>query len=109
MTYIIKIHQAFKREMKHLCKKYASMPDDYAEFLESLQVDPTQGKPLGQDCFKVRLSITTKNTGKDGGARVITCVKITEDTIHLLSIYDKSERSTVNRKELKILLKQIED
>jgi hypothetical protein len=36
-------------------------------------------------------------------------VKIEKDTIHLLDISDKAERSTVSDKELDNLLKQIEE
>lgn len=37
------------------------------------------------------MSITSKGRGKSSGARVITYVRIVENTIFLIAIYDKSE------------------
>jgi len=52
------------------------------------------------------MHIKSKNTGKSGGARVITCVKIVAEKIYLLTIYDKSEQSTITDKERDELLKE---
>jgi hypothetical protein len=52
------------------------------------------------------MAIESKNKGKSGGSRVITCVKIVDDTIFLLTVYDKGEQSTIKDKELKMLLKE---
>jgi hypothetical protein len=76
--------------------------------LESLEEDPQQGKSLGKNCYKVRFDIASKKTGKRDNSRVITCVRIVDDKIHLLDVYDKADRSTVSDKELENLLKQIE-
>lgn len=46
------------------------------------------------------MSIESKNKGKSGGARVITCVKIIDEVAYLLAIYDKSEYSTLKDKEI---------
>lgn len=100
---------SFKRGLKHLAKKYPSIIDDYATLLESLDEAPQQDESLGKSCYKVRLAIASKKTGKSGGARVITCVRIVADTIYLLDIYDKADRSTISDKELDNLIEQIED
>ena len=60
MKYTIKAHPTFKKELKHLAKKYTSIPDDFAQFLESLQINPTDGEALGKDCYKVRMQISAK-------------------------------------------------
>jgi mRNA-degrading endonuclease RelE of RelBE toxin-antitoxin system len=99
---------SFRNSLKQLAKKYASIPDDYESLLDSLSENPLQGTPLGKGCYKVRFAIASKKTGKRDNSRVIMCLKIQEDTIHLLDIYDKAERSTVSDAELKRLLKQIE-
>lgn len=55
------------------------------------------------------MSITSKGKGKSGGARVITftvIVAIEEAEINLLYIYDKSERSSISKKEIEELLRQ---
>jgi hypothetical protein len=55
---------------------------------------------IGNVCYKIRLSIAGKNKGKSGGARLITHLKIQHNTIILLSIYDKSEQSTITDEDL---------
>ena len=54
------------------------------------------------------MAITSKGKGKNGGARVITCIKIENDTIHLLTIFDKSEIENISDKYLDSLRKDIE-
>ncbi len=97
----------FLREFKKLRKKYPSIFNDVDQLTESLQINPTMGEPLGKDCYKVRMAISSKNKGKSGGARLITCVKIVDDTIYLLSIYDKSEQETIADEEIDAVLKSL--
>ncbi len=67
------------------------------------------GTPLGNNLYKIRLSITSKRKGKSGGARVITYLKTGEGNIYLLTIYDKSEKDTIYDKEIqKILVNEID-
>jgi len=105
MSYNLIITKAFERDAKSLLKKYKSLKSDLDGLFESLENEPVQGKPLGKDCYKIRMSITSKDKGKSGGARVITCVKITTDKVFLLTIYDKSEKEDISHKELNELLK----
>ncbi len=46
------------------------------------------------------MRITSKGTGKSGGARVITCVRIVGQHVWLLTIFDKSQKATITDKEL---------
>jgi mRNA-degrading endonuclease RelE of RelBE toxin-antitoxin system len=96
----------FKKEVKHLSKKYSSLSSDLRILLTDLKENPQIGEPLGQDCFKIRLRISSKNRGKSGGGRVISYVQIIDETVYLLKIYDKSEQSTVSDAELSWLIKQ---
>jgi hypothetical protein len=52
------------------------------------------------------MKITSKGKGKSGGSRVITCVKVIDEHIKLLSIYDKSEQSDISDKFLIQLLSE---
>jgi len=100
----------FRKEVKRLAKKYRSIPEDLLELKNRLVENPLEGADLGFGVRKVRMSIKSKGKGKSGGARVITYnVTETEDTIDitLLTIYDKSERSTISDKEIKDLLKSL--
>ncbi len=65
---------------------------------------PEQGIPLGRNCYKIRLAIASKGKGRSGGARVVTCVFVREDTVWLLTIFDKSEKDSVSDKELQALV-----
>lgn len=95
----------FERELKRLAKKHPSLKDDYKALVNSLKKDPNQGQPLGKDCYKIRMVISSKGKGKSGGSRVITAVKITASSVFLLSIYDKGDKESISDKELDNLLK----
>jgi len=90
----------FERELKRLSKKYPSIKLDLFELTLSLKVNPGLGKALGNNCYKIRMAISYKNRGKSGGARVITYVKIVDEVVYLLSIYDKSDTDTIEDNEL---------
>jgi mRNA-degrading endonuclease RelE of RelBE toxin-antitoxin system len=107
MSYNLIITPTFERDVKPLLKKYKTLKTDLAGLFQSLENEPTQGKPLGKDCYKIRLAVTSKGKGKSGGARVVTCVKITSEKIFLLTIYDKSEKEDISEKQLNELLKFI--
>ena len=77
------------------------------KLLKDLKAYPIKGSPLGKDCYKIRLPITSKGRGKSGGGRVITCVKMDKDKIYFLSLYDKSEQSTITDKDLKLYIQII--
>jgi hypothetical protein len=68
-----------------------------------LENEPHTGTPLGNDCYKIRLSIESKQKGKAGGARIITYVYVEKTTVYLLTLYDKSEYEDI--KELKAFIK----
>jgi mRNA-degrading endonuclease RelE of RelBE toxin-antitoxin system len=108
MNFEIVFSDNFLREIKKLSKKYKSMKNDFEVFLDELENNPLQGDSLGKDCYKVRMAITSKQKGKSGGARVITCVKIVKEKVILLSIYDKKEQDSISDKEIDKLLKHID-
>lgn len=105
MNYKIELTDNFKKEAKKLIKKYASLQTEIKELAKELSINPTYGKPLGNDVYKIRLSIASKNKGKSGGARVISFVKIVGETVYLLSIYSKGETNNISDPEIKALLK----
>ena len=73
MSFEISTIESFDRQAKRLSKHYPSFRDDYKELLEMLRKNPMAGSDLG------------------GGELL------------LLSIYDKSEQSTITDKEVKRL------
>lgn len=104
MSYSIVITDDFSRQFKELKKKYVSAPTDLVVLLAELQENPQAGESLGRGCYKVRVRIKAKNTGKSGGARAITCVKLVGEVIYLLAIYDKADRETISDKEIDAIL-----
>jgi mRNA-degrading endonuclease RelE of RelBE toxin-antitoxin system len=107
MNYSIIPTHKFEKEIKRLIKKFPSLKKEYASLITQLKHNPTTGTPLGDDCYKIRIGIASKNKGKSGGARVITYVVIDDSIIFLLTIYDKSEQGNINDKELKAMIKNL--
>jgi hypothetical protein len=107
MSYKVDTIFVFDKQAKRLSKKYPSLKNDLSILIDSLANDPEQGKPLGNNFYKIRLAIGSKNKGKNGGARIIAYIKITANTVYLTSIYDKAEKSTITDKELTIIFKMI--
>ena len=99
----------FLRQVKKLKKKYASLVSELMEFEQSLSESPTQGTDLGNSTYKVRLAIESKNSGKSGGARIITYVVTEQKEVYLVSIYDKSEISTIKDSDIKKLIREVRD
>ena len=95
----------FEKELKHLAKKYPSIKKDMADLVNKIMEEPKLGTPLGNDCYKIRMAITSKGKGKSGGARVITFVQVIKTNIFLLSIFDKADAENISDKELKERLK----
>lgn len=99
----------FEKQAKRLLKKYPSLSADIVSLSKSLEQDPTQGVSLGKGCYKVRMAISSKGQGKSGGARVITYVKITDEDVFLLTIYDKADKDSLEPDELAELLALLPD
>jgi mRNA-degrading endonuclease RelE of RelBE toxin-antitoxin system len=108
MSYRIDTIQSFRRQAERLIKKHPSLRQELDELGKQLSENPLQGKSIGRGCYKVRLAIESKGKGKSGGARVITHIHVAETTVYLLSIYDKSEQTTLTDKALNQLLKEIQ-
>ena len=106
MNFSIYTTPVFERDLKRLSKKYPSIKNDYHALISSLKTNPEQGQALGNDCYKIRMAISSKNKGKSGGSRVITCVKILAESVFLLMIYDKSEKEDFMDNELNEVLKR---
>ena len=99
--------RSFERDAKILLKKYNSLLKDLAELNKLLALNPTNGIPLGHNCYKIRLAIKSKGKGKSGGARIITYLVNKHKTVFLLTIFDKGERENLTPGELQELLKEV--
>lgn len=102
--------KVFIRKAKLLAKKHRTLISDLKKLEEELKENPDTGIDLGNGLRKVRMSITAKGKGKSGGARVITYAAIAsveDKRITLLTIYDKSEQSTISDQELRRLIAEL--
>ena len=104
MSYKVIPVNKFKREAKRLVKKYPSLKIELAEIAESLSEEPTLGTSLGNDTYKIRISIKSKGKGKSGGARIITYVVTPQKEIYLLTIFDKAEFDSIDDKTLRRII-----
>ena len=95
MSYKVDTSTKFEKEAKKLFKKYASLPSEIRKLRVELEENPEIGTLLRPNVYKIRLAISSKNKGKSGGARVITYIKIIDETVYLLSIYSKGEKDNI--------------
>ena len=100
MKFEVKTVGRFERESRRLIRKYPSLKTELYQLIELLEDVPSTGIPIGQGFYKIRLAIRSKGKGKSGGARVITYVKVVDETVYLVTIYDKSEQSDIDVEEL---------
>jgi hypothetical protein len=107
MSFNVKSIDVFEKQAKRLIRKFPSLKFELLELVQKLKETPEMGVHIGNNCYKIRISIASKGKGKRGGARVITNFVISETMVYLLSIYDKSERDTISEKEISELLSYI--
>ncbi len=106
MSYSVELTANFKKEAKRLVKKYTSLKTELAQLFTQLEENPTLGTPLGNNIYKIRLAIASKNKGKSGGARVLSFVKITQTTVLLFAIYSKGEVDNLTDNQIQELIKE---
>ncbi|MDA3861912.1 MAG: hypothetical protein PF445_11880 [Melioribacteraceae bacterium] len=110
----VNITNSFLKQTKRLLKKYKSLKNELIKLEVELQETPQMGVSLGNNSFKIRLAVKSKGKGKSGGVRIITHLEvifIKEEKInelYLLSIYDKSQITTISDKEILTIIKQID-
>ena len=105
MSFNVKTISVFERQAKRLIKKFPSLKKEIQNLIKELKEEPRNGTYIGNNCYKIRLSIASKGKGKSGGARVLTHVIVQNETVYLLSIYDKSEIENLTDKEILALIR----
>ena len=114
MKVIVRVSKSFKRQAKPLLKKFSSLSKELIQLENEFKKNPHFGKPLGSNSYKIRLAVKSKGKGKSGGLRVISHLETeiigiieTENDkiiVNLISIYDKSETTSISDKELRDLI-----
>jgi mRNA-degrading endonuclease RelE of RelBE toxin-antitoxin system len=108
MKYSVFTIPPFDRQLKRLAKKFPSLKEEFSKLIEDLENNPELGTAIFNKCYKIRLAIASKGKGKSGGARVITHFQVIDNSVFLLSIYDKSEQENISDKEINYLLSFIQ-
>lgn len=90
------VEASFEKPAKKLAKRYPSFPADLLKLNDDLEANPLLGVSLGGNLRKVRLTIKSRSKGKSGGARVITYIYVAHNSVHLLTVYGKSEAETIS-------------
>ena len=104
MQYSVEVSDNFIKEAKRLIKKYRSLKHEIDELSVDLASNPTLGTPLGNDIYKIRISVKSKGRGKSGGARIMSLVKVVDSVVILFSIYNKGEKDSISDVEIKKLV-----
>ena len=104
----IEVLPRFEKELKRLAKKYKKIADDLTLFKQEILKNPVMGISLGNHCYKIRVPNSSVPTGKSGGFRIITLVKVEKEKIILLTIYSKSDKEDISDDELKDILRECE-
>jgi len=63
MSFSIIVTTAFEKELRHLLKKFPSIKTDLTNLTKQLLQQPMFGIPIGHDCYKIRMAITSKGKG----------------------------------------------
>ncbi|MDI9338032.1 MAG: type II toxin-antitoxin system RelE/ParE family toxin [Alphaproteobacteria bacterium] len=62
---------------------------------------------IGNNVYKIRLSIASKGKGKSGGARIISYFKVENNIVYLLSIYSKGAIDNISNAQILKMMKEI--
>ena len=96
----------FDKEVKKLSKKYNLIKQDLNDFVLNFDTVHKESITIKNNLYKVRLSNSNKNKGKSSGYRVYYYLKI-DDTVYLLTIYDKSQIESINENTLNQYINEI--
>lgn len=101
----------FKRDIKHLSKKYRHIRDDVENLVGQLQQGDTPGDQIrgtGYTVYKVRLRSSDLARGKSGSYRVIYYIK-TSERLLLVTIYIKTEQVDISPEEIQQFIDEFEN
>lgn len=107
MSYNIILTDHFIKEARKLTKKYRSLNAELKALSYKLTENPTLGVHLGHNVHKVRLALASKGKGKSGGGRVITLVKVIDEVVYMVSIYDKGQLDNLTKEQNIELLEKL--
>lgn len=102
--YKYKLLRHFVKQTKGYIKKF---PKLFEEILKTLRkFDKKNATPLGNNIFKLRVSLPGLHRGKNRSFRLIILIIEVENTLIPMAFYFKGDRQSISKKEI-ILHKKI--
>lgn len=100
LGYEIQKTKLFEKLVDNLYKRFKHIELDIEAFGDDLDDVSKLGIHLGKNVYKVRIANSDKNKGKSSGYRLISYLKLEEETLTYLYIYDKSDLESLSEKQL---------
>ncbi|MBN2963563.1 type II toxin-antitoxin system RelE/ParE family toxin [Sulfurospirillum sp. T05] len=100
----VKDTSVFAKAVKNLKRKFRNIDKDWLAFVDGIKTEEDLGVYLGSGVYKARISNSDKRTGKSGGYRLISYLKLLNNELYLIYIYDKSDFETLSEKEIDQLI-----
>jgi len=97
----------FDKQAKKLHKKYKHLKDDIAVFVAQFETLHLSSVTISSNIHKIRIANSDKNRGKSAGYRIYYYLYI-EETVYLLTIYDKSETEMIDEALLGDMIQDIQ-
>ncbi len=101
---MIEYTEGFLKEARRLQKKYRLLKQDLKQAVAEIAEKNDLGTPLGNNLYKKRMRNSSIRTGKSGSFRIII-LQQTPQAIIFLTLYAKTELSTLTEQQLVQLLK----
>lgn len=96
--------EKFSKSVKKLKKRFRHIEDDCVQFIEHIEYEEDLGTYLGDGVYKARIANSDKKSGKSSGYRLITYLKLIDNELYLLFIYDKSDFENLSESEIDVLV-----
>ncbi|MGE4420241.1 MAG: type II toxin-antitoxin system RelE/ParE family toxin [Sulfurimonas sp.] len=103
---IIEETETFAKAVKQLQKRFKNVETDCDEFVHNIKIIDNLGVNLGSGVYKVRIANSDKKSGKSSGYRLISYLKLIDNKLYLMYVYDKSDLGTVSEKQIDALIKK---
>ena len=100
----IKDTDTFNKAVKTLKKRFRSIDQDWLAFVNSIQTDEDLGICLGDGIYKTHIANSDKHSGTSGGYRLISYLKLVDNELYLIYIYDKSDFENLSENKIDQLI-----
>ena len=110
LGYEVQKTSLFEKLLKDLSKNFRSITSDLDGFTDTLDDKSKLGINLGNNVYKARIANSDKNKGKSAGYRLISYLKLENETITYVYIYDKSQLENISEEKLdKIVMEMLKE